>query len=190
MVRNMLAAALLLLCCCPPAAAQTAGCGAIAEASEISEVGAFSNMRYTEEHAYGYTLMLWRTADCFFGVFESSQGLAGDTPIGELQDLKHDRQTGALSFSAKLTTGVVSVSGSPKFEPSRDLFVFDGSLRANTVTGVITYALQNNPNSKPTRSNVILGASTRDAELMHGSTTYGEWHHKWQPVLQSRGPKW
>jgi len=190
MIRNVLTAALLFLYFSPPVAAQPAGCGAIADASEILEVGAFSNMRYTEEHAYGYTVMLWRTADCFFGVFESSQGLAGDTPIGELQDLKYDRQTGALSFSAKLTTGVVGVSGSHKFEPSHDLFIFDGSLKANSVTGVITYALQNNPILKPNRSNVVLGASKRDAELMHGSTTYGEWRHMWQPVLQRRGPKW
>ncbi len=190
MTRNTLIAATFVLCCRLPAAAQTPECGTIADVATISEVGAFSNMRYTEEHAYGFTVMLWRTGNCLFGLFESSQGLAGDTPIGELRDLKYDRRTGALSFSAKLTTGAVSAAGSTGFEPSRDLFVFDGRLAANAVTGTIADTLQNNPNAKPTRSEVVLRTSRGNVESMHGSTTYGEWRREWQPVLQRRGPKW
>jgi hypothetical protein len=188
--RNILIGMALLLCCCSTSAAQTAGCVAIPDAARISEVGAFSNMRYTDEHAYGYSALLWRAGDCLFGFFESSQGLAGDTPMGELQDLKYDSKTGHLSFSAKLTTGVVSFKGSNGLEPSRDLFAFDGNLKGNTVTGVIIYTLQNNPNFKSTRTNVVLGTSKAEAELMHGSTTHGEWLRKWQPILQRRGPKW
>src|SRR5579864_3090643 len=141
--RNILIGTAFLLCCYSPAAAQAAGCVAIPDAAKISEIGAFSNMRYTDEHAYGYSVMLWRAGDCLFGLLESSQGVAGDTPMGGLQDLKYDSKTGHLSFSAKLTTGVVSFKGSNGLEPSRDLFAFDGHLKANTVTGVITYTLQN-----------------------------------------------
>ena len=190
MARNILTATMLLLCGCSPAAAQTGDCGAIAAAARISEIGAFSNMRYTDEHAYGYTVMLWRAGDCLFGLFESSQGLAGDTPIGGLQDLKYDSKTGKLSFLAKLTTGMVSVGGSNGLEPSRDLFAFDGNLTANAMRGVIAHTLQNNPNVKPTRTDVVLGTSRNEADFMHGSTTYGEWRQEWQPVLQRRGPKW
>jgi hypothetical protein len=36
----------------------------------ITFVGEFSNMRYTEEHAYGYSVQLWREGaaclDCFW----------------------------------------------------------------------------------------------------------------------------
>ena len=47
--------------------------------SQVNAVGAFSNMRYTEEHAYGYIVELWRAEDCLFGLFLSSSGLMGDT---------------------------------------------------------------------------------------------------------------
>jgi hypothetical protein len=188
--RNLLIGTMLLLCCGSPAAAQTGGCGAIADATRISEVGAFSNMRYTVEHAYGYTVMFWRAGDCLFGLFESSQGLAGDTPIGELQKITYDRKTGRLLFSAKLTTGMVSFKGSNGPEPSRDLFTFEGLLKANAVTGMLTYNLQNNPDFTSTHTRVVLRTSKAEAEYMHGSTTYGEWRGKWQPIVQLRGPKW
>jgi len=184
-------AALLMLCFCPAAvAAQAARCGAIADSARISQVGEFSNMQLTDEHAYGYTVTLWRTRGCLFGLFESSQGLQGDTPIGELQGLKYDSKSGKLSFSAKLTMGVVYSAGSNGPEASRDLFRFDGNLRANAVIGVVAHSLQNNANLKPTSSDVALLASKRDAELMHGVTTYGDFRRIWQPVLKRRGPKW
>ena len=190
MAKNFLIGTVLLLYCCAPAAAQTVECGSMADAAQISEVGAFSNMRYTDEHAYGYSVMLWRAGDCLLGLFESSQGLAGDTPIGALQDLKYDGKTGRLAFSARLTTGMVSVRGSNDLAPSRDLFVFEGNLKTSTVTGVIVYTLQNNPNFIPTRTEVVLETSGPETEFMHGSKTYGEWIRKWQPILQRRGPKW
>ena len=188
---NVLIGTLVLLWVGSPTAAQTAGCGSIAPTAAISQAGAFSNMRYTEEHAYGYTVMLWRAGDCVFGLFKSSQGLAGDTPIGELQDLHYDSKTGRLSFSAKLTMGVMTSKSSRGLnEPTRDLFTFEGRLAATSVTGVITHALQNDTNVQATRTDVVLGTSKTAAEAMQGSTTYGEWRRKWQPILQSRGPKW
>jgi hypothetical protein len=188
--RNILIVTVLLLWYGLPAGAQTGGCEAIADPAEISEVGAFSNMSYTEEHAYGYSVMLWGAGDCLFGLFESSQGLAGDTPVGELQDVTYDRKTGHLSFSAKLTTGMVSCRGSNGEEPSRNLFAFDGNLKATTVTGALTYTLQNNPNVTPTHTDVVLRVSKTAAEFMRGSTAYGEWLRTWQPIRQHRGPKW
>jgi hypothetical protein len=189
-LKNILVETVLLLCYCSVGAAQTAGCQSIADTAQISEVGAFSNMRHTDEHAYGYSVMLWRAEDCLFGFFESSQGLAGDTPIGALQNLKYDSNTDRLSFSAKLTTGMVRVKDSNGLTFSRDLFVFDGNLKDNTLTGVIIYTLQNDRNFTPTHTEVVLERSKSEAEFMQGSKTYGEWVGKWQPILQRRGPKW
>lgn len=190
MSRNILIGTGLLLCCISPTAPYAAGCVTFPDSAKIAEVGAFSNMRYTDEHAYGYSVMLWRARDCLLGLLQSSQGLAGDTPIGELQDVKYDNNTGHLSFSAKLTTGVVSVRGSGGMEPSRDLLAFDGALKANTLTGVMTCTLRNDPNPTSTHTDVVLGLSKVEAEFMHGSTTHGEWLRQWQPILQRRGPKW
>ena len=69
---------------------QSEPCAAIAPSAQILEVGTFSDMRYTKEHAYGQTVSLWRSGDCVFGIFAWSGGLAGDTPIGELQAVRHD----------------------------------------------------------------------------------------------------
>lgn len=190
MTRIITIAIALLVCTPLRAAAQTPGCGAIGADARLSEVGAFSNMRYTQEHAYGYTVLLWRAGDCYVGLFEASQGLAGDTPIGELQDLKYDGRTGRLSFSSKLTMGRTSVAGTRDMEPSHDLFAFDGSLKGNAVTGVMTYTLENNRNVKPARTKLALRRSKAEAEFMHGSVTYSEWRRRWNPVLQRRGPQW
>jgi hypothetical protein len=182
--------AITLLLCCPAADAQTDSSGAIPLAAKITDIGAFSNVRYTNEHAYGYAVLLWRAGKCVFGLFESSEGLAGDSPIGELQSVRYDEKTRTLSFIAKLTTGLTSSNRSKGFEPSRDLFEFDGYLGAGNLTGVVGYSNQNNLDIKPKYHRVVLRASAEEAEFMHNATTYGEWREKWQPILRFRGPKW
>lgn len=172
----------------PPA--QGASCAAIPPSAKIAQVGAFSNMRHTEEHAYGQTVMLWRAGDCLFGLFESSEGLAGDTPIGVIQDVRYDQKTGSLSFAAKLTTGTVTFRGSNGPQPARDLFAFRGDLRPSRLTGVVTHALQNAPDAQPAAKKVTWTSSNEAAELMRGSSTYGEWLAEWRPILRERGPKW
>jgi len=85
---------------------------------------------------------------------------------------------------------VASKSSTGINEPTRDLFTFDGRLTAATVTGVLTHGLQNDTNVQAARTEVVLKTSKTEADAMQGSTTYGEWRRKWQPILQSRGPKW
>ena len=172
-----------------PAAAQMASCGAIAETAPISEMGSFSNIRATEDHAYGFSLRLWRAGECLFGLLTSTMGLQADMPIGTLQDITFDAKSGRLSFSAKLTMGVTSVKGSKDWVPTRDLYVFEGRLNGSTVTGVMTHTVQNHPNVSPERSDVVLPASKSDAS-MPGAKTYGEWLSQYQLVLKLRGPKW
>jgi hypothetical protein len=168
-------------------ASQSNACATIAPTAPISDIGAFSNMRYTAEHAYGETVLLWRSGNCIFGLFESAQGLQGDTPIGELQDVAYNLNTGELRFSAKLTTGVIAGPSTPP-QPSRDLFTFDGTLGTTRLTGGLIHATQ--VDLKPPVRTVILTPSARDAEFMRGSATYGAWREKWEPILKRRGPKW
>ncbi len=170
-----------------PGAVQSNACATIAPTAPISEIGAFSNMRYTAEHAYGETVLLWRSGNCVFGLFESAQGLQGDTPIGELQDLTYNPNTGDLRFSARLTTGVIAGPSTPH-QPSRDLFTFDGTLGTTRLTGGLIHATQVEP--KPPVRTVMLTPSARDAEFMRGSAMYGAWREKWEPILKARGPKW
>jgi hypothetical protein len=66
--------------------------GAVVSASgqdpdrSISPIGEFSNERYTEEHAYGYAVELWRDGDSAISLFLVSEGLQGDTPAGLLEN--------------------------------------------------------------------------------------------------------
>jgi hypothetical protein len=188
MMRGTLVITALVAAIYSPEASPSNDCATIAPTAPISEIGAFSNMRYTEEHAYGETVLLWRSGSCIFGLFESAQGLQGDTPIGELEDVTYDPNTGALKFAAKLTMGIVAEPASPTPQPSRDLFTFDGTVGTARVTGVLIHATQLAP--RPPARNIVLTASARDAEFMHGSGNYGAWRAKWDPILKRRGPRW
>jgi hypothetical protein len=169
-------------------ASQSNPCATIGPTADISEIGTFSNLRFTEEHQYGETVLLWRAGPCIFGLLESAQGLQGDTPIGELQDVTYSPNTGALKFSAKLTVGVITGPASPRPQPSRDLFTFDGTFGSARLTGALIHATQLDP--RPPARNIVLTTSTRDTEFMRGSATYGAWRQQWEQILKRRGPKW
>lgn len=188
MIRSTLVTFALLAAVSLQGTSPSIACATIAPTAPISEIGAFSNMRYTAEHAYGEIVLLWRSGNCIFGLFESAQGLAGDTPIGELQDVTHNPNTGALRFSAKLTIGIVAGPASTTPEPSRDLFKFDGTLGPSRLIGGLIHATQRDP--KPPARTIVLTASAKDANFMHGPATYGAWREKWEPIVRRRGPKW
>ncbi|HTD43877.1 MAG TPA: hypothetical protein VK687_06830 [Bryobacteraceae bacterium] len=142
----------------------------------ITFAGEFSNMRYTEEHAYGYTLQLWREGATVFGLFLASEGLAGDTPTGLLDDLKYDPRSGKLSFKAKLTMGVDA-----RLQPSHDLFEFDGTLGKAAVSGVLKRAaVSERINLRKLEPNAALPQPR----------TYDEWKRQTDEIIRRRGPKW
>jgi hypothetical protein len=133
-------------------------------------------MRYTEEHAYGYILQLWREGTAVFGLFLASEGLAGDTPTGMLDDLKYDQRSGKLSFKAKLTMGIDA-----RNQPSHDLFEFDGTLGAAAASGVLKHGAAT--------ERINLRKLRPDAALRQ-PRTYDEWKRQTDEILRRRGPKW
>lgn len=186
MMRSTLISA-VVLAACSQGSYQSDACSSLAPTAPIAPIGAYSSMRDTEEHQYGETLFLWRSGDCVFGLFQSAQGLQGDTPIGELQDVAHDPDTEELRFSARLTVGVLAGPASST-EPSRDLFTFVGTLAPGHVTGALTHGTQ--LDVQPPARHVVLTASTTDTETLSRSSTYGAWRGQWEPILKLRGPKW
>jgi len=153
----------------------------------IRAIGEFSNMRYTEEHAYGYTIALWRDGDTAIGLFLVSEGLQGDTPTGMLENVRFDSRTGALSFTAKLTTGATILPGGRQ-EPSRDLFEFSGTLKATTLTGSIMRSDQRQPSRLGSRERVQLKVQPQTVTLP--ASSYAEWRRQAEEILKRRGPKW
>ena len=170
--------------------ARQPGCTTIDPAAAIAKAGAFSNVRYTEEHAYGYSIMLWRAGGCVFGVFESAQGLAEDTPVGALEDVAYDGTSGRLTFTAKLTTGLTTVPGSRDLVPAHDLFSFAGTWKGDPVRGELAHTLANIPGAAPAREAIVLVPSPDAADLMLDAAPYADWRKAWDPILRRRGPKW
>ena len=156
-------------------------------AAPLSVIGEFSSMKFTEEHAYGYTVQLWQQGHQVFGFFESSEGLAGDTPIGILDEVQFDPRSGSLSFKAKLTIGVVLLAQGRQ-EPSRDLFEFRGTLERAALVGTIRHWDMLRPRAKPVTSQVRL--RRQSGENMLETRSYAEWEKSADEILKFRGPKW
>jgi hypothetical protein len=162
--------------------------------SPITPVGAFSNMRYTEEHAYGYIVELWRAEDCVFGLFFSSAGLMGDTPTGRLEDIAYDKGTRSLSFKARVTMGIIPAStavGSNSWVPSRDVYNFSGVLEKDSLRGALSHEILNYPGKRVFSSEeVSLPLSSDETRGMAEYRTFSAWQAYADMVLDFRGPKW
>jgi hypothetical protein len=165
------------------------GCSPIPDTAHIEFVGRFSNMRYTEEHAYGHTVELWRAGRCVFGLFENSEGLAGDTPAGLLSDV-HYSPGGAVSFSVKLTTGMTTVAGSDTMVPSRDLFIFSGKMGKTALEGRLRRLNELRRDIQPLDSHTLMRRVPAEDGSRSDAGTYGVWREAVEPILRFRGPRW
>jgi hypothetical protein len=169
---------------------QDAGCPTTPDSTPIAAVGAFSNMRFTEEHAYGYTVELWRAGKCLFGLFESSEGLSGDTPTGMLNQVRHDVATGKLAFATRLTMGVTKLENASDWVPSRELFEFSGRLGTSVLKGKLRRSDQLRPELSAGQQEIVLPLSKQQQEFMIQAANYGEWRKQAELILRARGPKW
>jgi hypothetical protein len=158
-----------------------------AEGDKFSFLGEFSNVRHSADHEYGYSIQLWRDKDKLFGLFSAANGLAGDSPVGLLDDVQFDPVTGKLSFTAKLTAGVIYM-GQGKQDPSHDLFSFKGSFVHNVISGALTHEEKHQTIPRPVVSRIRL-TKLEDANAVEASS-YEDWKQSVDPILKRRGPKW
>jgi hypothetical protein len=173
-------------CCVFPVAAHQAragaACGAIDDAVELVPVGAFSNVRRNEEPS-GYSLRVWRAGGCPVGLFTVQPGgLAEDPPIAMLENGTFDAPSGRLAFSATLSTGAIATGRQGIFVRSEDHYLFEGTLRANEVSGALTHTERQSP-GRPSRTTIVLPTSDGLGEFVSTRRTYGEWMRLWQPVI-------
>ncbi len=156
---------------------------------KVEPIGEFTNMRYTEEHAYGYTVQLWREGDKVFGFLFASEGLAGDTPSGLLEDVDYDVATHRLTFRARLTLGQF-YDKTHNGVPSRDEFRFNGFLRKDRIKGTIEAIDRLTPNATPRREEIVLTRSKEESDLMQWYNGFQAWRRDAEEILMRRGPKW
>lgn len=164
-----------------------APCMAQPPAAAMTVVGEFSNMRFTEEHAYGFTVQLWRHGTDLAGLLLSSAGLQGDTPTGLLENVQFEPRTGKLSFSARLTTAAAIMEGGRQ-EPTRDFFEFQGILRRTSLSGVLKRSDRLRHGATPFSQRVVL--SKQEDSGMTQPSSYVEWKTETDEILKYRGPKW
>ncbi len=120
-------------------------------------------------------------------MFLASEGLQGDTPTGMLENVKYDSRTGALSFTARLSTGLAVLPGGRQ-EPSRDLFRFSGTLKPAILTGTLQRSDMREPGRPASLESIQLKIQPLGAMPAAGS--YAEWKRQADEVLKLRGPKW
>ena len=156
----------------------------------VKVLGAFSSVRHTGDDAFGYALELWQEGNHVFGLLMVYTGAPSDPPTGLLEDVKFDPRTRQLSFSARLSTGLVSGRGYSR-APARDRFTFKGVLTRREVNGVLQRSNELFPNDRPTSARIRLRWSASSTELMTPPpATYAAWKTWADEILKFRGPKW
>jgi hypothetical protein len=158
-------------------------------AAVVKRLGVFTNMRFTREHQYGYSVELWQEKDRLFGFLLVSEGLSGDTPTGLLEDVVFNSKTGRLTFRARLSTGSTFNRNNEQI-PTRDVYRFSGALRGQRLTGVLEHTDALNQGATGTKKNVSLRRSGSESASMIEARSYDEWKKEADEILTLRGPKW
>lgn len=155
--------------------------------SRFMYLGSYSDMRLTQEHAYGSQVDLWRRGKELFGHFLHSEGLAGDTPTGVLEKVSYDPSSRRVSFEARLTMGKHYCrihSGLP----SRDKFSFDGTVNEGSITGSLQRDDGFHPEAPGVRQAVRL--KKRVSPGLREFESRQQWEQYSKEILRHRGPRW
>jgi hypothetical protein len=144
-------------------------------------------MRFTQEHAYGSQVDLWRQGNELFGHFLYSEGLSGDTPTGRIENVSYDPSSRRVSFEARLTMGTHYCKTHSGL-PSRDKFSFNGTLNKESITGRLQRDHGLHPEVPGPRQAVRL-----EKKVSPGLNEF-ESRHQWEQysreILRHRGPRW
>lgn len=161
-----------------------------AEADQaIKKLGVFTNMRFTTEHQYGYSVELWRAKNRIIGFFSASEGLSGDTPIGILEDARFDSASGRLTFRARLSVAMTADRNNKEI-PTRDTFAFAGVLKTQKLIGTLTHTDDSVSPATNSKEKITLAYSESETAGMNAARSYGEWKKEADAILAARGPKW
>ena len=133
-------------CGCPSLAA--GDCTAIAGDAPVARLGSFTNVRCSDAsgdtECGGYTVELWRTGECLFGIFYVDAGLVGNTPRALADSVLYDPASGALTFVSRLPTKAqYRVAGIDYSSPVE--YVFKGRLASRHITGDLVMRLSPPP---------------------------------------------
>jgi hypothetical protein len=148
-------------------------------------LGQFSNMTYSQDHQFGQDVYLWRELDELYGYMEYSLGGAlGDYTTARLQNVRFDAATRKLSFQAR----------NPLYDEKgnviRNLFVFDGIIRANAIEGILKCrsAITNEPCANDQK--VLWKKAKLENTEMKRIGTRQDWEAHVNEQLKAHGARW
>ena len=167
--------------------------GNIAAAKEgFEHFGSWSNVEISKSedpHATGFELTLWRYQGRLLGYLSQYAGPTADPPIGEVENLILDEKSGTVSFITKMSIGLVYSEDEKKWVPSKDLYLFRGTMETDRIEGTFEREVQMGTERVAVKEEVILRGSRRSDEFWD-SKNYQEWKQFYAGILKSRGPKW
>ena len=166
--------------------------GMVAQPADVpvTPLGSYANIKSDGEHAYGYSVDLWSHGTEVVGLVGYHEGLAGDAPAGMLTDVRFNRSTGDIAFSAKLTIGAHTCAVHSNL-PSHDLLSFRGQLRGRSLRG--TFTLEDHLHTPPivgSRAAVTLHDDRSRSPYLRGYATLDAWRADYRKKLERLGPKW
>jgi hypothetical protein len=145
---------------------------ALDSAVPVHIFGAYSNLRYTEEHAYGYLLRVWKVEDRLVGLFSFTEGRQADFDTGTLDNVTFDPKTGRMSFD--------SYDG---------LFRFSGTLRHDVLSGRLTRVGSTDRRIAARTERVRLRRSRSSVEVMGEYPNFEDWKAEADAILKRLGPR-
>ena len=146
-----------------------------ADEMPVQSEAAFSKVdSSTGEHCSGWTVELWRVGNHYLGEIHHHRGLCGDPPMGLLENIHYDRESGQLSFKSKISDGVDG-----RGNPTCDALDFQGTVDEKHLHGIMEWR----------------GQFRETIDLLRGANSTGtypsekEWLDARKDVLKFRGPK-
>jgi hypothetical protein len=155
----------------------------------VKVFGTYMRIKSNGEHAYGYDVELWQQGAQIYGLISAHDGLIGDPPTGLLENVKFNPKTKKFSFRAKLTLGMFFNKEYDNV-PSRDVFVFEGTLTKTRLAGVLSTTNELCPDKCPEKKKINLPRSKVWDSVIRGFKTYAEWKADADETLKSLGPEW
>jgi hypothetical protein len=132
-------------------------------AATVEHLGAYAQLRQTDEHVYGYVLQLWRDETGIVGLWSIASGEPADFPTVRVDDLRWDAASGVIRFTVKACA------------TSR----FEGVARGSEIAGRIT----------DQRTNTATDVRLRRAEDERQSLVRAEWLAQTEGILKRRKPR-
>jgi hypothetical protein len=156
--------------------------------SGSSLVGAWSNVQVSkgeDPHASGVEVEIRQKRGELVGFCSEYVGPVADPPVGKLESIRFDEKTGQISFTSKLSVGVVPAPQGNTWMPSKNLYEFKGEIGKAGMTGMLRRKYVDADGKEMAyEENVTL------AKKAGGESSLEEWMKRWTEALKTRGPKW